>query len=231
MFSARLPRELAISGVLAALAVFLTPTIAASTTYNFTSGQVQITAVIQGTATSVLEPGTSPVTVPLGGSFVDFDALAGPNGTITGLELVPTGSFLLDLDQTVAGFDVIEISNAMLVESPGATGAVSGLGSFAIDTILSGTVTGMGGPPPATPITSLQSGTSGIVGISGDTLTLGLFGINIATFQSLATPGVYVEVKADFTFVGHTVVPEPSTALLVGLGLSGLAFRGKGRPR
>lgn len=221
MFSARLPRELAISGVLAALAVFLTPTIAASTTYNFTGGQVQITAVIQGTATSVLEPGTSPVTVPLGGSFVDFNPLAGPNGSITGLELIPTGSFILDLDQTVAGFDIIQISNAMLVENPGSTGPVSGLGSFAIDTILSGTVTGIGGPPPATPISSLQSGTSGIVGISGDTLTLGLFGINIATFQSLATPGVFVEVKADFTFIG--VVPEPTTALMLGLGLCGLA--------
>ena len=221
MFSARLPRELAISGVLAALAVFLTPTIAASTTYNFTGGQVQITAVIQGTATSVLEPGTSPVTVPLGGSFVDFNPLAGPNGSITGLELIPTGSFILDLDQTVAGFDIIQISNAMLVENPGSTGPVSGLGSFAIDTILSGTVTGIGGPPPATPISSLQSGTSGFVGISGDTLTLGLFGINIATFQSLATPGVFVEVKADFTFIG--VVPEPTTALMLGLGLCGLA--------
>lgn len=221
MFSARLPRELAISGVLAALVVFLTPTIAASTTYNFTGGQVQITAVIQGTATSVLEPGTSPVTVPLGGSFVDFNPLAGPNGSITGLELIPTGSFILDLDQTVAGFDIIQISNAMLVENPGSTGPVSGLGSFAIDTILSGTVTGIGGPPPATPISSLQSGTSGIVGISGDTLTLGLFGINIATFQSLATPGVFVEVKADFTFIG--VVPEPTTALMLGLGLCGLA--------
>lgn len=222
MSRARAPRDLTFSVLFTMLvAAFLTPATATAATYGFTGGSVQLTAVIQGTSTSVLQPGTSPVVVPLGGSFVDFDPFAGPNGTITGLELIPTGSFNLDLDETVAGFDVIEIANAMLVEQPGSTGPVSGGGSFAIDTILSALVTGVGGPPPATPISSLQSGTTGILGLSGDTLTLGLFGINIATFESIATPGVFVEVKADFSFIG--VVPEPTTGVLIGLGLIGLA--------
>lgn len=229
MFRARAPRDLAVCGLLTLVAAILIPTIAHATTYNFTGGSVQLTAVIRGTSTSVLEPGTSPVVLPLGGSFVDFDPLAGPYGTITGLELIPNGNFILDLDQTVVGLNVIEISGAMLVDAPPSTGAVSAGNSFAIDTIISGTVTGVGGPPPATPISSLQSGTTGIMGLSADTLTLGMFGINVASFNSIVTPGVVIDVKADFSFIG--VVPEPTTATLLGLGLCGLAARGASRRR
>jgi hypothetical protein len=226
MFKTRVPNGVVIRGWFTVLTVLLAPMIATSATYTFTGGTAQVTAVLQGTTTSVLEPGTSPVSVSLGGSFVDFDPFAGPNGTITGLELIPNGNFNLDLDQTVSGFDLIQIAGAMLVEDPGATGAVSGGGSFSIDTILSATITGIGGPPPATFVSSLQSGTTGLMGVSGDTLTLGLFGINLATFESLTTPGVFIDVKADFSFVG-TVIPEPTSAMLIGLGLAGLAAAGR----
>ncbi len=221
MFKTLVPSGLTLLCNLAAFSVFLVlPAIGHAATYFFTGGSVQLTAVIQGTTTSVLEPGTSPVEIALGGSFVDLDLLAGPNGTVTGLELITTGSFILDLDATVAGFDLIEISGASLVEAPGATGPVSGGGSFAIDTIMSATITGIGGPPPATFVSSLQSGSTGILGLSGDTLTLGLFGINLATFESLHTPGQLIDIKADFSFIG--IVPEPTTAVLLGLGLAGL---------
>ena len=226
MFKTRVPNRLALLCYLTTLtALLFSPSIGTAATYFFTGGSVQLTAVIQGTTTSVLEPGTSPVSVSLGGSFVDFDLLAGPYGTITGLELIPTGSFNLDLDQTVAGFDLIQISGASLVEDLGAIGVVSGGGSFAIDTIMSATIAGIGGPPPATFVSSLQSGSTGIMGVSGDTLTLGLFGINLATFQNLNNPGELIEIKADFSFIG--VVPEPTTATLLGLGLAGLNAAGR----
>lgn len=228
MFKTRVPHGLALLCNLTTLAaVLLSPAIGTAATYFFTGGSVQLTAVIQGTTTSVLEPGTSPVTIPLGGSFVEFDLLAGPNGTVTGLELIPTGSFNLDLNQTVSGFDLVQISGASLVEALGATGVVSGGGSFAIDTVMSATITGVGGPPPATFVSSLQSGSTGILGVSGDTLTLGLFGINLATFASLNNPGEIIEIKADFSFIG--VVPEPTTAILLGLGLAGLNAAGRRR--
>lgn len=69
---------------------------------------------------------------------------------------------------------------------------------------------------------SLTGSAVGQLGLSGDTLTIGLFGINIATFESLTTPGQLINVKADFSFVG-TVIPEPTTGILMGLGLAGLA--------
>lgn len=206
--------------------ICLCATTSSAVVYNFTSGTVQLRATLAGTTTSVLE-GTVPVEVMLGGSFVDFDPLLGADGSIVGLQLIPSSSFGLDLDQTLVGFDMIQVTGAMLDHAVGATGAVSPAGSFALDTVMSGTITGIGGPPLATFVSSTTSDAVGSVGISGDTLTLGLFGVNLAQFQSLTNPSDIIEVKADFSFTG--VVPEPGTAVLLGLGLLGLSARGRDR--
>lgn len=210
-------KKLIVSCAAVATMLTLAPSAALSATYLFDSGTVAITAVLSGTTTSVLQPGTSPITVALGGSFVDFDASMGANGTVTGLELIPAGTFTIDLDETVVGLNLIDVSMAALTQQAGAMGVVSGGGSFFIDTAISAFIT-----PPGVPITSLTSAASGLMGLSGSTLSLGLFGINIAQFESLTTPGTFIDVKADFNFVG-TIVPEPTAALLLGLGLLGLA--------
>ena len=206
--------------------ISLCATTSSAVVYNWVSGEVQLRATLAGTTTSVLE-GTVPVEVALGGSFVDFDPALGANGSIVGLQLVPASSFDLDLDQTLVGFDMIQVTGAMLDHALGAIGTVSPFGSFTLDTIMSGTITGIGGPPPATFVSSTTSGAAGSVGISGNMLNLGLVGVNLAQFQSLTNPSDIIEVKADFNFIG--VVPEPGTAVLLGLGLLGLSARGRNR--
>ena len=204
--------------------LLLAPSLASAATYNFTAGSVSMRAELAGTSTSVLDQ-PSPVVVNLGGSFVEFEPLT---DTLTGLELEPVGAFTLDLDQTIVGYDVIEVSNAMLVEAVGATSVVSGAGSFNIDTVITADIQGIGGPPPLTSINSLNSSTGGSLFISGTELELAVFGVTLATFESLVNPGQFIDLKADFTFFG--VVPEPGTATLLGLGLAGLASARR-RPR
>lgn len=217
-------------GSIAGLLLLLAPALAgaAPITYGFTSGSVTLRAVLDdGSNTSVLA-GSAPVTILLGGTSVDFDSAAGPYGTLTGLVLVPTSTIAIDLDESVAALDSVSIDNAILTNQIGATGALNVFGQFSIATVLSGDVSGMlpgaipFGPQPAT---SLDSSAAGLLGVSGDTLTLSLVGVNIARFAQFPLgSGPDVIVKADFTFVGN--VPEPGTALLLGLGLGGLSWKG-----
>lgn len=225
--------RVALMGAIAGLGLLLAPALAgaAPITYGFNSGTVTLRAVLDdGLNTSVLA-GPTPVSILLGGTSVDFDSAAGPFGTLTGLVLVPNATIALDLDETVVALDSVSIDNGILTNQVGATGALNLFGQFAIATILSGDVSGMlpgaipFGPQPAI---SLDSSAAGLLGVSGDTLTLSLVGVNIARFAQLPLgSGPDVIVKADFSFVG--VVPEPGTALLLGLGLGGLTFTGRRR--
>ena len=197
---------------------------AAPTTYLFTSGSIQLSATDTSTGDSVLV-GASSVNIPLTGSFVVFDPTTGTNGTLLDFEMTPI-NFTLDLDPTVVTLDEVTIESGILVNAIGATADLSALGSFFIDTVMSGIVSGvfpdttLFGPEPTSSETSSASGS---LGISGDTLMLGLVGVNLARFDDIANPGAgTILVKADFTFIS-TVVPEPGTALLLGMGLLGLA--------
>lgn len=235
MLTSRFVRSSAVAtaAVLILTALPLTAS-AVPTLYQFTSGTVQLSAINTVTGNSVLE-GASSVSVPLGGTFVLFDPDLGANGTILDLQFVPLGSFDLDLNPVEAALDSITVANAMLVNDPGppeATAAVSGGGSFFLDTQLSADVSGVfpdTTPFPSTPFVSMTSGASGTLIVNGATLQLGLVGVNLATFGSAADPlGNDIEVKADFFFIS-TVVPEPGTALLMGLGLAALSGSRHGR--
>ena len=217
----------ALAGLALGLSFWLSPALATAVpvTYGFSSGTVTLRAVLDdGQNTSVLA-GSTPVEILLGGTSVQFDSAAGPFGTLTGLTLIPASTINLDLDETVAALDSVSIDNGVLTNQVGATGALNLFGQFSIATVLSGDVSGLlpgnipFGPQPAT---SIDSSAAGLIDISGDTLTLSLVGVNIARFPQFPIgTGPDVIVKADFTFIGN--VPEPGTALLLGLGLGGLS--------
>lgn len=213
----------------AMLASLLTPLVASAApiTYNFSSGTVTLLAVLDdGNVTSVLS-GPSPVNVLLGGTSVTFDPDGGINGSLVDFELVPASVLNLDLDETLVGLDTITVSNAMLVDNPIFLTFVSPLGEFFANTIMtadvSGTLGGGGAFGPAS-VTSIDSQVTGNLSISGNTVNFNLAGINIARFAQLPGPGPDVLVKANFSFIG--VIPEPGTALLIGLGLAGLSQTG-----
>jgi hypothetical protein len=212
-------------------ALFVAPSFAAAApvTYAFDSGTVALSALLDGSLTSVLE-GPSPINILLGGTSVTFDADIGPNGTITGLQLVPSTTLNLDLDESLVGLDTISVTNAQINHQVGGTSLVLPTNEFYIATVVTGDVAGFlpGGIPfGPTSVTSLDSASYGDISVSGNTITLNLYGINIARFAQLPGPGPDVLVKANFTFVG--VIPEPGTALLIGLGLGGLSSMGRRR--
>jgi hypothetical protein len=69
---------------------------------------------------------------------------------------------------------------------------------------------------------------SGSININTGTLTL--TGITLAVIPgALFGETEDLQIKADITFVGMEPIPEPTTALLVGLGLVGLASTRRGK--
>ena len=203
---------------------------AAPMLYAFDTGDAVLAVTLDdGLGTNALMGG-GVVDVTLDGSQVIYDPTASANGTLVSFAVTATGPINIDMDDANPDISTesVVITNAVLSSALGATADLTTLGSFFIDTELEAIVAGIlsvpaGAPFGPDPIMALTSGASGTLGFGpGGEMILGIFGVNIATFQQVNNPGAPdIIVKADFTFIG-TLVPEPGTALLLGLGLLGL---------
>ena len=205
------------------LAAGPTASLASPLTYEFTAGSVTLRAVLDGTSTSVLEGGAPGVDLSLGGSHAILDPDLGSNGRLLDLLFEPSGTIHLDMDESLVALDTVSIEGASIYSDVGATADLNGFGQFFIDTVMSGTVSGTYPPPGGSfgpiMVMSTDSQAGGALIVNAGEVTLNLLGVNIAEFPQLAAGGPNVVVSADIFFTGN-LVPEPSTGLLVALGLS-----------
>jgi hypothetical protein len=193
--------------------------------YNFMSGTLTLSA--SDSAGPVFSTSSPPV-VPLTGTQVTFDAAT---GNLSDFNIVGGPSAPISMTGNLTG-ETLVISNVSALPGPG-YGNISpptgsnpyfiSVGPLATSSTLTGTGLVNFGP---TVKTNTPAAASGQMQIGGDG-TLTLTGITFATLN-FATVGT-VTVKADVVFSG--VVPEPSTALLLGSGLlaMGASVRRRGR--
>ena len=209
------------------------------------AGAVPITYVGGGTVTiSVTSGGTTHLTAPgiaLDGpptNFIEFDAAV---PAITDLLLSISGVGPLTLTTPFAGYDTVTIHSATVTPGAGYTGGATFIApgppfdtySYNIgplDVAGSFSASFSGGPIPP-PIVNMAFGFSNpsltgslfVNSVSGD---IALIGVTIGVIPAPINSGLPdLEIKGDFFFTG--VVPEPSTALLMGAGLLGLLGLGR----
>jgi hypothetical protein len=209
----------------AAITVFAASAQAAPITYLFLSGQVTVTATVGG------NPVAGPATIALTGSAVQVDETA----LLLNYVLLSTGSSgSISINPNYLGYTSINIDSAALSAFNGTIvqfdpGPPAGY-SYSIGPV---NVTGQFDAVNLNPMMDITDQPFGFVNPSAsgtlfvDTnVAIAIDGITLGSIDPDGPGGVDpLVLKGDFFFEG--VVPEPGTALLLGLGLAGVASMGR----
>ena len=194
--------------------------------YGFSSGSVTLRANLEGQTQSIFE-GTTSVNVPLTSVSAVFDSAVGPFGRFESFSL--TGADIsIDVNESLVGVDFLDVFSPTITSLSGSD--LNVFGQFAmttqIDAMVSGTLPGGSsiGPVAIQSIGNTGSAT-GIVSVSGDQILISVVGVTVASFDQIGNSdpnAPKIEIKADFTFIGVAAnpIPEPSAALLFGLGVA-----------
>lgn len=218
-------RNLCSSLLLATLALFAVSAQATPITYSFTTGSITITASVAG------NPVAGPVTRPLTGTSVRID-----EGllVLNRIDLAIGSSGAIAISPAYLGFTSINIDFATLTAINGTLsqfdfGSPAGY-NYSIGPV---NVAGQIDVTNVNPFLSLNNSPFGFSNPSAsgtlyvDTnASLVLDGITIGSIDpDGAGPAPPLVLKADIIFEG--AVPEPGTAMLLALGLAGIAARGR----
>ena len=214
------------------VALVSSPASALTQTYFLTGGHAIISAVrkdpVTGATGAVVVADTQ---VPLDGVFVTFDdtAVDVVDFSIT----IPQTGLLSMLPPGYDGFDQFVIESASLAPAPTFTtlfGQDLGGGQFAFlagPVDIDGFYSASDSTSTQGPVSNLSAPFTDMSNINGSinigTGQFSLIGVTLTTLLGTSFAGETdnLQVKGDIFFTG--VIPEPSTGLLLGLGLTGLA--------
>ena len=215
-----LGRALLCAAVALTFATFASSANAVPTTFTFVSGQAVITA--SAGATLIVSD-----VVDLDGTFVDFET--SPVGITDFVFSIGTSAPIAMLTP-YGGYDTFVIESALL--TPGTSFSSSGLfvggseysvsmGPIDVDAVYSASDSTLTNPPASNIPISFTNPTLNAT-VDANLVTFEMVGITLGVIPPLPGETSPLVVKGDITFVG--IIPEPTTGLLVGMGLFGLAL-------